>query len=147
MIYALVTLALGLATTLYGLAVERLRRRMASWPVARGRILEKKVGPSQGPAPGPPAYSFEATVRYEYEVGGRAYTGTHIHLGRFVHTRENAEKLLASIAETPDVRYDPAQPETAYLLPPPVSWSWLLLVVGPLLLLGGSAALVVVLAR
>lgn len=145
MAYALLVLALGLVTTGFGLQVQRLRRRMLAWPVVRGRLLEKRVAPSQGPAPGPPAYNWEATVRYEYQVGGTTYTGTQLHLGRFVHTRENAEQLLAALPDPLEVRYDPERPETAYLLPPPAGWSWLLLALGPLLLLGGGATLLLAL--
>lgn len=146
MLYAVLLLTLGVFTTGMGIRVASLRRRLLAWPTVPGRMLEKAVGPSQGPAPGPPAWNFEATVRYEYDVDGKTFVGTQLHLGRFVHTRENAERVLASIPEPPLVRYDPAAPGTAYLLPPPAGWSWLLLVLGPLLLLGGAAALLVALA-
>jgi hypothetical protein len=146
MLYALLLLGLGLVTTGYGVHTHRLRRRMLAWPVARGRLLEKRAAPAQGPAPGPPAFNWEATVRYEYEAAGKTWTGTRLHLGRFVHTQENAERLLAGIPDAPEVRWDPADPGTAYLLPPPAGWAPVLLALGPLLLLGGGATLLVALA-
>ena len=101
----------------------RLRRRVSAWPVVRGRITERKaIQPTDRGRMSTPGFRWSPEVRFDYRVGGADYVGDKIWLPwSWTNTREKAERFLTTIPDEVDVRYDPADPQTSCLYPPPFS--------------------------
>src|SRR6185503_18055449 len=101
----------------------RLRRRVDAWPVVRGRVTDRRaIQPTDRGRTSAPAFRWSPEARFTYRVGDTDYTGDKIWLPwSWTSTREKADAFLATIPDDVDVRYDPADPKTSCLYPPPVS--------------------------
>lgn len=149
MVYGLLYLAFGILALLYGGSLLKQRRRTRSWPTVTGQMLERKVEPSPGGRAGrlgPPAFSYEALVKYSYRVEGREYTNDKLyHTGWVANTKENREELLATLPDSIEVHYDPAKPEDSCLLAPSVGMAMWGLVFGAIVTLTALLYLLVTL--
>lgn len=139
---AVAFLLLGLFSLVAGFLLSRKNIRIRRWPKALGKIVEKRVEPTgQAAAVGPPAFRFQAVVRYEYSVGGRMYVGGNIFPTVHMGTKANAEHLLESLPTEVAVFYNPDRPEEAYLFCERSWVSWVLFVFGLVCTLGSLIAL------
>ena len=106
-----------------GVRMARLARASRTWLTASGRVREAGIATSdfEGPVYG-------AALVYEYEVGGRKYSGSRITLYDAPSSnRTQAESLLARYPVGSDhpVYYDPDKPEFAVLQPGATLWHYL----------------------
>lgn len=101
----------------------RLRKRVSAWPVVRGRITERKaIQPTDRGRMSVPGFRWSPEVRFAYRVGNADFVGDKIWLPwSWTNSRAKAEGFLATIPDAVDVRYDPADPTTSCLYPPPFS--------------------------
>ncbi|HKY63534.1 MAG TPA: DUF3592 domain-containing protein [bacterium] len=117
---ALLYFAFGIFAILYGRFILKQRRTLRSWSNAPGKILERKVDRSPGGRAGrlgPPAYQYEALVKYAYQVEGREYINDKIYrVGWISSTRKNREKFLATLPDQLPVLYNPVDPQDSCLL-------------------------------
>jgi len=114
-------MALG-AFLLFLLGMRDLARAADSedWPSVSGRVIESKVVISSG---GRFGVTYDATVRYRYQVGEREYTGNRI---AFLWIDASSPKAERAIARYPrdavvEVRVSPTNP-TLSVLEPGVHW-------------------------
>jgi hypothetical protein len=112
----------GFATLLFGFATLAKIKATSAWPsvdgvvVASGTIVhvhtdsEHRLDETR---------MHEPTVRYEYEVDGRKYSGDRITLARVARTGDFAAAMLARypVGEGVRVHYDPKDPKSAVLRP------------------------------
>lgn len=109
-------LVLGFFSLTAGFLLYRKSVMVRRWPTTEGKIVERRVEPSgQAAAVGPPAFRFQAVVRYEYSVGGQSYSGGNIFPTIHLGTQSQAEGLLKKLATEVTVFYNPQHPEEAYL--------------------------------
>lgn len=122
MFYGFLYLAFGIAALAYGAFILKQRRRTRGWPSVTGRMLERKVEPSpngRAGRMGPPAFSYEALVKYSYRVGDREYTNDKLYpQGWVANTKKNREKFLATLPDQIPVHYRPSDPQDSCLLAP-----------------------------
>src|SRR5262245_53755982 len=91
-----------------------LAAQVAGWPTVEGTLsavsLEEKEKKDKA--------TFEVKVAYDYVVDGKPYTGDRIAMGYsasiFRETHAEIEQALKK-GKTVVVRYDPDQPDRAYL--------------------------------
>ena len=124
MVYGLLYLAFGLLALVYSWVILKQRRVVHAWPTVPGKFLEKKVDLSPGGRAGrtsPPAFQYEALVKYSYQVNGREFTNDKLYRSGWVpHTRETRQRLLDSLPAEAVVRYNPQDPQDSCLLAPPI---------------------------
>ena len=106
---------IGFGIVGYGLASMRRSVKAASWPVADGTIEEcRLVSQSEGDG----GVTHEVKVRYRYEVAGVAYSNDKLAFGYSANSASKGSKEIhrrLQAAETVEVRYDPADPQSAVL--------------------------------
>ena len=128
--------AFGLATLSYGGYLLQQRLVVRGWPGTVGKMLERKVDRSPGGRAGrmgPPAYQYEALVKYSYEVKGNLYINDKIHRqGWIASTSKNRQRFLDTIPDDPKVYYNPANPQDSCLLPHSLAWAIVAIVIGAL---------------
>lgn len=133
--------ALGIGMVLWGVT-QRSRANAVvgaaqAWPIATGTITATEIlkgGTSRHP-------TFSPVVRYEYEVGGRKYSGDRLRPG-YVKTgsRAAAERMIQPypVNASVPVRYDPADLDSSLLELKTSSAPMLTAIVGAMLVLGGG---------
>ena len=145
MFAAFLLVMLGLVSLWSARFWTRLRRQVIAWPVVRGRVTARHaIQPTDRGRTSPPALRWAPDVRFTYRVGATDYVGEKIWLPwSWTHTKASAEAFLATIADEVDVRYDPTDPQTSCLYPPPyrnVLWYG----IPGLVLLGGGGLILLV---
>ena len=135
--------ALGIGVLVLGLGIFMLRSgwRVRSWPTTPGRVTARGVTEDTQPV-GPAGRHWRPEVGYSYVVEGREYAGTRISPATVRTSREEAERRLAEIPETVEVRYDPADPKEAYLEPDSLVWPLVALGMAAVLILSGVGLVV-----
>jgi Protein of unknown function (DUF3592) len=120
-VYGLVAIGLGLTAFWAARSTHRTRKRVRSWPTVRGQVtMRTAIQPTDRGRTSPPAFRWAPDVRYTYSVDGVDYEGDKTTLPwSATGSRKRAEKVLASIPDETDVRYDPADPKTSCLWAPP----------------------------
>jgi hypothetical protein len=85
-----------------------------NWPTVQGTVLSSRVERIDLKDRDD---TYEAQVRYTYEVGGKAYTNDAIKFGYQAETKGGAESLAANYpaGKVIDVYYDPASPGRSVL--------------------------------
>lgn len=92
---------------------ERLRRAQY-WPSVRGEVIESRVRQRRRGR----HRSYEARIRYRYEIANREYTSEKVCIGgQLAGGRGRAAGRCRKYPEgsTPAVFYDPSRPEVACL--------------------------------
>jgi hypothetical protein len=146
----LVLLAIGVFMGIW--AGSRLAKERASldWETVEGVIVDSDVSRSMIQTRRRRGTrrrdSYKVTVRYEYTVDGKTYTGNRIGFGGSPtrSSRSRASSLRSSeYAEgtTVTVHYDPKNPEKSVLYPGVSMLSYILLGVAVVLALAGAASL------
>lgn len=110
--------ALGVGMVLWGLTMRSRANALVgaaqAWPTAPGTMVAAEVmrgGTNRHP-------TFAPVVRYDYEVGGRHYSGERLRPGYVkVGSRRAAERMLQPypVGGGVPVRYDPADPNSSLL--------------------------------
>jgi Protein of unknown function (DUF3592) len=137
---AIFLLVIGAAGLVGGIIQLHLSSRVRVWPVARGRIEERSVGPSTTTGASRPGRYFEPRVRYSYTVEGKSYTGDRISPVKAAYDEDHAKRVADKLPDAVDVRYNPRDPADAYLRPAPRAFAVIAMLAGLLCLL--SAGLV-----
>ena len=101
----------------FGLSAGLMDFRVGRWPTVEATVISKEVVRSDRSAGAGPAARFELRVRYRYSVGGREQTSEAVHPVLRLYTREDADRALEALGESPRAYYDPAQPDRSFLLP------------------------------
>lgn len=149
---SVLTLLLSLAVLAFGVSFVQEANASRDWPTVTGRIQNVRVTWDltnyQESMPGR-EYYFE--VQYAYEVDGQAYTGKRYSLGegsnaagRTYNSEDEArEAAAAAYAAGSDITvyYDPAGPASAVLQPGASFGTYIPLIFGALLILGGVGLL------
>lgn len=114
------------------------------WLATEGRVVQSRVDTATANRTSGGlrrnTTEYRATIRYEYNVGGVAYTGDRITVERTGYSGQNrgaAENAIRDYASgtAVTVYYDPRDPATAVLRPGIAGpAAWLLLAAGPILL-------------
>ena len=117
---ALFLLVLCGAFVWVGTRYVRTARRMRSYGVARGRVIDREVivvpgtvDTREGRFGSGGGYTPKPT--YTYVVGSRTYTNDRVGYAYRGLKKTVAEKNLAAIPDEVDVHYDPDNPQEAYL--------------------------------
>lgn len=87
------------------LGINRRRTASASWPAATGNVLSKNISSIKNSSSG---YSYRADVTYRYDTPVGPFE-KKLFLGS-KGLRPQAEKLLETIGDTIQVRYNPEKP-------------------------------------
>jgi Protein of unknown function (DUF3592) len=124
-----------IAGTIQLLAALRMRR----WPVARGRIEERSVGPSTTTGASRPGRYFEPRVRYSYSVEGKTYAGHRISPATAAYDEGHARRVVDKLPDDVDVRYNPRDPADAYLRPTSLALALIVMLVGWLVVAASGA--------
>lgn len=141
MLIPILFLALGLFALGAGVWLCRKNAKVKRWPVAVGRILEKRVGPTAQAAAVGPAARFEVFVKYSYSAGGCSYVGDKIFPTHHLMMRKDAERFSAGLPEEVTVYYNPAKPEEATLFSEAIWVPLVAIVFGIGCIIGSLAAL------
>jgi len=119
-------LLLGACITLLVIAWSATRQEQdasRSWPEASGTVLAVDAAPAVGRGTGrrETPKVWQPQVVYDYEVGGRHYTGERLQLepGFARMSRSEVDDLLRRYRPGMPVRvrYDPKRPDRAVLIP------------------------------
>lgn len=113
----------GVGLSIFG--VFNVRRALASgdWPSVQGRVtsssVERRVSTSHRDGRRRREVSYEAEIRYEYEVDGEPYHGSRRSFGGSSDSRFAAEEVVARYraGTRPAVYYDPEDPAACVLEP------------------------------
>lgn len=135
---------LGIGMVLWGVTQRAKANAVVgaaqAWPTATGTMIATDIlrgGTNRHP-------TFSPLVRYEYDIGGRKYSGDRLRPGYVkVGSRRAAERMLQAypVGAGVPVRYDPADPNSSLLELKTSSAPLLTAVVGAaLILLGGGIA-------
>ena len=144
MLAGLLLVILGLVSLWGARYWMRLRRQVNAWPVVRGHVTARHaIQPTDRGRTSAPAFRWAPDVRFSYRVDDTDYIGEKFWPPwSWTHTKASAEAFLVTIPDEVDVRYDPTDPQTSCLYPPPygnVLWygipGLVLLGVGGLILL------------
>jgi len=151
LITAVILLLLGLALTGFGVVFVSEANESNEWPVVDGNVQNVLVrwttSSSDGDSANPNReYHYEVT--YEYIVNDQVYTADRYSLGsgsnaadRSYNEEEQARSAAFAAyqpAQSVPVHYDPADPSSA-VLSPGANWgTYVPLIMGLLLLLGGA---------
>ena len=127
-----------IAGTIQLLATLQIRR----WPVARGRIEERSVGPSTTTGASRPGRYFEPRVSYSYTVEGKPYTGHRISPAKAAYDEGQARRVVDKLPDDVDVRYNPRDPGDACLRPTSLALALIVIVVGWLVVAASGAVYV-----
>ncbi|HEY9054710.1 MAG TPA: DUF3592 domain-containing protein [Rectinemataceae bacterium] len=126
-----------------GLKSRARVKRALGWPTAKGTIssseLVKRTSTGMGQkGRAVKRESWEASVKYSYEVEGKKYTGNSLGLDPMQGGKARAEALVARYASgsEAEVHYDPADPKVA-VLDPRLSASGTQFAIGALALAAG----------
>ena len=125
MLAGLLLVILGLVSLWGARYWMRLRRQVNAWPVVRGHVTARHaIQPTDRGRTSTPAFRWTPDVRFSYRVDDIDYIGEKIWLPwSWTHTKASAEAFLATIPDEVDVRYDPTDPQTSCLYPPPYGTS------------------------
>lgn len=110
----------GVGMTGYALWATRRALQASNWPTTAGKLevvkLDEVVGTGTGPRNVMPMYRVH--VEYSYAVSGRRYHGSRLAFGYSASNDRSFQHALFEKlkgAESVDVRYDPAAPESCTL--------------------------------
>jgi len=137
---AIALLVIGAAGLFGGIVQLHLSSRIRGWPVARGRIDERSVGPSTTTGASRPGRYFEPRVRYSYSVEGKSYTGDRVSPVKAAYDEKHARHVVDKLPDAVDVRYNPRDPGDAYLRPASRALAVVVMIVGLLCLLSSAGA-------
>lgn len=118
-----------------------LSRRSRRWPATPGRILDARVEFDPWRVQ---RIRAAASVRYEYEVGGRTYQGRRLRFGGSLNldpVRAGRDTARYPRGHVVPVRYDPRRPSRSTLDSSPPRQAYLLLVIGLFMVLAILGAL------
>lgn len=88
------------------ISIYRRKAASASWPAAAGKVLSRDISSSRNSKTN--SYSYRAEVTYSYAAPGGPFE-KKLFLGS-KGVRAEAEKLLAAVDDTIQVRYNPEKP-------------------------------------
>lgn len=113
--------------------VYKANKKFNSWPKATAKFIYKKVIDYTGP--GADIGDIGSLVEYEYTVDGKLYTCKNIYIiGQVGRSGRNAayrtKKFLETLNDGMILKYDPANPSKASLLPFPKWGFWIMLIMG-----------------
>jgi hypothetical protein len=132
-VFLVVLGALGLAS---GIQAISRTRKVHSWPVVPGRILERTIAPSTTTGAQHAGRYYEPRVKYAYTVEGKSYTGQRIGLLPFAYDASTARRVVNKLPEAVEVHYNPGAPGDAYLQPSAM-------VLGILLVIGSALGVLI----
>jgi hypothetical protein len=138
---AIFLLVIGGVALVAGIVLLSISSKIRGWPVARGRIEERSVGPSTTTGASRPGRYFEPRVAYSYSVEGKTYTGRRIGPVTAAYDEDHARRVVDGLPDTVDVRYNPRNPGDAYLRPASSALAWLAIVAGALCAMSGVTVL------
>lgn len=130
------------------------RRRIRQWPRARGKVLESRLmsGTSTGRDEDGESYEstwYELRIKYSYEVNGAQHVGTTYAPQPFrTGSSKAAKAMVKKYGEGTDVevRYDAADPKTAYLESPVGAGAVILIIFGSVFLVAALGTVAIILA-
>jgi len=142
MINGVILAFLGLVGIIFG--IKNLMRvlKIKKWPTAAGKLISKSVEVSQQAAAKGPSNIFEVKVSYSYQVDGKTYTGKNIFPGHQMMQKADAEAFSAEISQELQVKYNPQNPEEAYLFPSSIAWPILAISCGVVCLVLGASLII-----
>jgi hypothetical protein len=98
----------------------RNRTKLNTWPMTKGRVIERGTFQPDIPALGPPAFRHAPLVKYVYKIGGKEFTNDRIRPKRIQQPQHNtkkwAEKRAESFADEVTVHYNPEDPSESFLV-------------------------------
>lgn len=142
-IYGVVALALGGFTIYMALQVSAELKTKRAWPTVPGAILERKVGESMGKG-----RNYIPVVVYRYTVAGTTYTHDQVYMIRRTGLlADKARELVDGFPDPVPVRYNPQDPQDAFLILNPSGTKWLMAVAGGVIALVGLMLLLVGLTK
>lgn len=102
----------------------------ANWPATEATVLRSEAERGFGKNAG-----YYAHVRYQYEVGGKAYLGNRerfqpAKLSASAHDSERAVASMYTVGRTILVRYNPESPSESVVIARPARWEGVWLSVG-----------------
>lgn len=114
-------LLLGILITGFGIYLGKKNGIIKKWAKAEGKMLHKEViQTKEAAAIGPPAFRFEAAVKYEYTVNGKTYTNDRVLFNAHaLKSKPDAEQFINGLSEKVTVLYDPKNPANACLFTMP----------------------------
>src|SRR4051812_25707513 len=116
---AIALIVISLGAIVAGRGYTRVARRMRSFSVTRGTVLEKKPIPLPGGDTTTGRWGrgggWQPYVKYAYTVAGEPYTHDKVSYALRGLKKELVEQDLAALGDEVDVHYDPANPQEAYL--------------------------------
>lgn len=113
-LFGMLMLGVGAWALIHMSRTRALLESSKRWSTTEGRITEsrtKRIGSKKR--------TYEARIRYEYEVGGKRHEGKGLHIGGDVRrTRVWAEQRCADYPEGESVTvfYDPRAPESSCII-------------------------------
>jgi hypothetical protein len=131
-IWALCACGLGIAALYAARSSARTRRRVLGWPTTPGHItVRETIQPGDRGRTSAPAFRWAADVRYTYAVDGVEREGDKITLPwSSTGSQKKAQTELDAIPDDVEVRYDPTDPATSCLFPPPRKGAVIFVVAG-----------------
>jgi hypothetical protein len=101
-------------------AIEAEIEAARSWPTAVGAIVSSRIMQTRNTG------GVYPLVRFSYTVGGKAYESGRMLFGGFTGTAEEARAFVAARPKgaTIEVRYNPATPASAVLIPEGDARTW-----------------------
>jgi len=103
---AVLLIAVGVFFGLKVIRINQKKTASANWPGTTGHVLSKDVSSSKNSSSS--GYTYRADVTYNYDAPGGPFQ-KKLFLGS-KGVRTQAEKLLETIGDTIQVRYNPEKP-------------------------------------
>lgn len=133
--YGVLTIAFGALALYLAFHVSSEVRGKRDWPTTTGRIKERGLGERTGTR----GQRVVPRVVYEYTVGGKTFVNDQVHLLANTGLEPaDAQKLVDEMRDPVTVHYNPKDPAQSYLLPSSMTWFYILLPAGIVLLLIGA---------
>jgi len=142
-IYGVLALAIGGVTLYLALQVSGELKTKRTWPTVPGAILERKVGEPMGKG-----RNYIPVVVYRYTVGGKTYTNDQVYMIRRTGLlADKAQELVDGFPDPVPVRYNPQDPQDAFLILNPGGTKWIMVIGGGVAVLVGLMMLLVGLTK
>jgi len=147
-IFGLLFQAIGTLMIVYWAVNRQKAARSRSWPTCTGRVLSSRVlEKTESDEEGGPTTYYQAQVEYEYTVDGHPYRSNRIAFGT-AWTASSAEQTETveryRTGEDVQVHYRPGQPGDAVLDTTPGAGTKVLLIVGIIFDVVGTAVFLAV---
>src|SRR3979411_136439 len=101
----------------------RKRTKLNTWPMTKGKVMERGTFQPDIPGLGPPAFRHAPLVKYVYQISGKEFTNDRIRTKRIKQQQHNtkkwAEKRAEAFADEVAVHYNPGDPSESFLVQTP----------------------------